>query len=459
MLGIPEQKLLGSHFTDLFDLEVREKLEGFLRAEKAPAQHPAQSPSLPFNDKEITINVSPIQDQENKTIVVLNDITKQKRMEAQLQQAQKLEAIGTLAGGIAHDFNNLLMAIQGTVSLLLFSMDPDHPHYEKISSIEKHVESGAKLTSQLLGYARKGKYEVKPVDLNRLVKETSETFGRTKKDIAIETQLAEDLCPVEVDEGQIEQVLFNLFVNAASAMASGGRLRLTTKNTTDEDMGKELYKPKPGNYVMLTVTDTGIGMDEATMSRIFEPFFTTKEMGRGTGLGLASAYGIIKSHGGYIEVDSKKNIGTTFRIHLPASEKPAKKPPDNKPIEQIASGNETILLVDDERMILEVGRQLLEAMGYEVLTAKNGKEAVDIYQAKKNDIDLLILDVIMPEMNGGEVYDKMKEINPNIKVLLSSGYSMEGQATEILERGCEGFIQKPFHIGKLSKSVRKALQP
>jgi PAS domain S-box-containing protein len=459
LLGIPEQKLLGSYFSDLFAQEVREKVDSLLRAGDSPARHRSKNPSLQLNDKEITINVSPIRDQENKTIVVLNDITKQKRMEAQLQQAQKMEAIGTLAGGIAHDFNNLLMAIQGTVSLLLFSMDPDHPHYKKMSSIEKHVESGAKLTSQLLGYARKGKYEVKPVELNRLVRETSETFGRTKKDIAIDTDLAGDLCPVEVDEGQIEQVLFNLFVNAASAMASGGNLSLTTKNTTHEDMRTKLYKPRPRNYVLLTVTDTGTGMDEATMARIFEPFFTTKEMGRGTGLGLASVYGIVKSHGGYIEVDSQKDMGTTFKIYLPASEKAVKYPSDKKPFEKVTSGNETILLVDDERMILEVGRQLLEAMGYEVLTAKNGKEAVKIYQENKTDIDLLILDVIMPEMNGGEVYDRMKQINPDIKVLLSSGYSLEGQATEILERGCEGFIQKPFHIGQLSKSVRKVLQP
>jgi PAS domain S-box-containing protein len=459
LLGIAEQKLLGSHFSDLFAQEAREKVAGLLQEGNSGAQHPSQNPSLQLNDKEITINISPIRDQENKTIVVLNDITKQKRMEAQLQQAQKMEAIGTLAGGIAHDFNNLLMAIQGTVSLLLFSIDPDHPHYEKISNIEKHVESGAKLTSQLLGYARKGKYEVKPIELNRLVRETSETFGRTKKDIAIDTYLADDLSPVEVDEVQIEQVLFNLFVNAASAMDSGGRLSLTTKNTTHDHMQTKLYKPKPGNYVLLTVTDTGTGMDKSTMERIFEPFFTTKEMGRGTGLGLASAYGIVKSHGGYIEVDSQKDVGTTFKIYLPASEKVVNRPYDNKPPEQVTSGNETILLVDDERIILEVGKELLEAMGYEVLTANNGKQAVEIYQDNKKNIDLLILDVIMPEMNGSEVYDKMKQINPDIKVLLSSGYSLEGQATEILERGCEGFIQKPFHIGQLSKSVRKVLHP
>jgi CheY-like chemotaxis protein len=269
--------------------------------------------------------------------------------------------------------------------------------------------------------------------------------------------LAEDLLAVEVDEGQIEQVLLNLFVNAAGAMADGGRLSLTTKNATEDDMQTNLYKPKPGNYVLFTVTDTGTGMNEETKARIFEPFFTTKEMGRGTGLGLASAYGIVKSHGGYIEVDSKKGMGTTFKIYLPASQKPVDHHTDKRQ-KKVATGSETILLVDDERMILEVGRQLLEAMGYEVLTAANGKQAVDIYETQKNDIDLLILDVIMPEMNGSAVYDRIKHINPKIKVLVSSGYSVQGQAEEMLGRGCNGFIQKPFHIGQLSKSIREVLQ-
>lgn len=456
LLNIPEERLLGERFSDLFGQKAREMVDTLARMHASPGPD-SPGPCMQLNGKQITIDVSPIRDDENKTIVVLNDITKQKRMEAQLRQAQKMEAIGTLAGGIAHDFNNLLMAIQGTVSLLLFNMDPDHPHHDKLKSIEKHVESGAKLTRQLLGYARKGKYEVKPVDLNRLVRETAETFGRTKKDIAIHVKLFDDLHATEVDEGQIEQVLLNLFLNAAGAMENGGRLSLETKNTTHKELQTDLYKPEPGNYVLLTVSDTGTGMDEKTKARIFEPFFTTKEMGRGTGLGLASAYGIIKSHGGYIEVDSKEGMGTTFKIYLPASKKPFDQHTD-KPQEKVATGSETILLVDDERMILEVGRQLLEAMGYEVLTAANGKEAVNIYETQKNDIDLLILDVIMPEMNGSDVYEKMKHINPKIKVLVSSGYSVEGQAKEMLGRGCNGFIQKPFHIGQLSKSIREILQ-
>jgi len=245
-----------------------------------------------------------------------------KKLEAQLQHAQKMEAIGTLAGGIAHDFNNLLMGIQGNVSLMAMDIDSTHPHYKRI---EKQVQSGVKLTQQLLGYARKGRYEVKPIDLNQLVEETSETFSRTNKEITIHQELAKDLFAIEADLGQIEQVLLNLYVNAADAMHGGGNLILKTMNTAHKDMKGKLYDPKPGNYVLLTVTDTGTGMDKETIERIFDPFFTTKKMGRGTGLGLASAYGIIKGHGGYIDVESNKGRGTTFSIYLPASEKKIQK--------------------------------------------------------------------------------------------------------------------------------------
>jgi CheY-like chemotaxis protein len=225
-------------------------------------------------------------------------------------------------------------------------------------------------------------------------------------------------------------------------------------NVTDNDMKGKLYGPKPGDYVRLTVTDTGSGMDKETMERIFDPFFTTKEMGRGTGLGLASAYGIIKAHAGYIDVESKKGLGTTFTIYLPASEKEVQK--FVKTAEQLIEGTGTVLLVDDEEVILEVGQDLLEAMGYLVLTADNGEEAVEVYR-KNRDIDIVVLDMVMPTMGGGEGYDRMKEINPDVKVLLSSGFSIDGEATEILERGCNGFIQKPFRMNQLSQAIREIL--
>ncbi len=410
------------------------------------------------NIVDVTISAAIYPDRDGNpagSIHVLRDITERKRLEAQLQYAQKIEAVGTLAGGVAHDFNNLLMGIQGNVSLMLMDMDSAHPDYERLKNIEKQIQSGARLTSHLLGYARKGKYEVKPLDLNQLVEETSDTFGRTKKEITIHQEPAEDLFPVEADPGQIEQVLLNLFVNASDAMPGGGKLILKTVNVTHKDMKGKLYEPKPGNYVLLTVTDTGIGMYKKTMERIFDPFFTTKEMGRGTGLGLASAYGIIKAHGGYIDVDSRRGHGTTFSIYLPATEKEVQRVV--RTAERVAKGTGKVLLVDDEEVVLEVGQELLKATGYTVLTAKDGKEAIKVYRENRDNIDIVVLDMVMPNMGGGEAYDRMKEINPDIKVLLSSGFSIDGEASEILERGCNSFIQKPFTMKELSGEIGKIL--
>jgi two-component system cell cycle sensor histidine kinase/response regulator CckA len=376
-------------------------------------------------------------------------------MEAQFLQAQKMEAIGTLAGGIAHDFNNLLMVIQGNASLMLLNVDPSHPHYEMLLGIVKQVQSGSKLTNQLLGYARKGRYEVKPFQLNQLVEETSKAFGRTRREITVHRELADDLFPIEGDLGQIEQILMNLFVNAADAMPEGGNIFLRTINIPHEDMKGKLYNPKPGDYVLLTVTDTGIGMDPKTAERIFEPFFTTKELGRGTGLGLASVYGIVKGHGGYVDVESEKGRGTTFKIYLPASKREVYK--TIEPPGHISKGTGTILLVDDEEMVLEVGEKLLKAMGYHVLTAREGREAIEVYKKHRETVDLVLLDIIMPNMKGGEVFDCLKEINPDIKVLLSSGYSIDGEASKILERGGKGFIQKPFDMERLSETIRAIL--
>jgi CheY-like chemotaxis protein len=238
-------------------------------------------------------------------------------------------------------------------------------------------------------------------------------------------------------------------------MPGGGNLSIKTVNVTHTEMQGKAYDPKPGDYVMLKVTDNGTGMDKATMKCIFDPFFTTKEMGRGTGLGLASVYGIVKAHGGYIDVESKEGYGTSFIIYLPASEGSIHEIPEVS--ERIEEGTGTILLVDDEEMVLEVGVQMLKKIGYTVLQAKTGTEAVTIYEELKGEIDLVILDMIMPGLGGGETYDKMKEIDPNLKALLSSGYSIDGKATEILDRGCDGFIQKPFDMKDLSKKIKEIL--
>ena len=407
---------------------------------------------------DVSISASRYEDHQGNpagTLLILRDISEKKKFEAKLQYMERMEAIGTLAGGIAHDFNNLMMGMQGNISLILYDADSSHPYYERLKTIERLIQSGSELTRQLLGYARKGKYEIKPINLNKIVKYNSVTFGRTRKNITIHSELSGDLFAIKGDESQIGQVLINLYINAADAMPNGGELILKTMNVTHREMKSKRYDPKPGHYVLLQVTDNGTGMDEKTMERIFEPFFTTKEMGGGSGLGLASVYGIIKGHGGYIDVDSKKGHGTTFSVYLPASALSIQK--SLEPDERIITGDETVLLVDDEAVVIDVGGQLLKKLGYNVLAAGSGKEAIQLFSEWCDKIDMVILDMIMPDIGGGEVYDRIKGINPQVKVLLSSGYSVDGEATDILERGCNSFIQKPFNMKVLSKKIREVL--
>ena len=460
MTGYSAEELAEIPFLDLIHPEDRDMvLERHLkrlRGEEIPNIYSFRILNRSGEELSVELNTVLI-DWEGRpaTLNFLRDITAQKKLEAQLQQAQKMESIGTLAGGIAHDFNNLLMAIQGRASIMLMKKDSSHPDFEHLRGIEGHVESAADLTKQLLGFARGGKYEVKPTDLNELIKKQNRMFGRTKKEIIINGKYEENLWSAEIDRGQIEQVLLNLYVNAWQAMPGGGDLYLQTENVTIDENYVKPFSIKPGGYVKISVTDTGVGMDKATQKRIFDPFFTTKEMGRGTGLGLASAYGIIKNHGGFINVYSEKGHGTTFNVYLPASEKEVIE--EKKLAGDTVRGTETVLLVDDEDMIIEVAEELLEQLGYKVLIARSGKEAIEIYEEHRQRIDIVLLDMIMPDMSGGETYDRLKDINPKAKVLLSSGYSINGQATEILDRGCNGFIQKPFKMKELSQKLRDIL--
>jgi len=382
-------------------------------------------------------------------------IDERKRLEVQLQQSQKMEAIGTLAGGLAHDFNNLLTGIQGRTSLMLLDKDSSHPDFEHLKEIEVYVRSAADLTKQLLGFARGGKYEVTSTNLNDLIQKTSHMFGRTQKEINIHNKYQQGLWMTEVDYGQIDQVLLNILVNAWQAMPGGGELYIETENVLLDENYVKPFAVGAGRYVKISITDTGVGMVEATRKRIFEPFFTTKEMGRGTGLGLASAYGIIKNHGGFINVYSKKGEGTTFNIYLPASKRKTIR--KNKLNDEVLKGHETVLLIDDEDIIVEVGTQLLESLGYKVFIARSGREAIDVYRENKEKIDVIILDMIMPDMSGSDTYDRLREINPDSKIILSSGYSINGQAAEILGRGCNGFFQKPFNLEQLSQKIREIL--
>ncbi|MGD0229920.1 MAG: response regulator [Syntrophorhabdales bacterium] len=392
----------------------------------------------------------------------LIDRSDQKNLESQLLRDETIKAIGNLAGGIAHDFNNLLMAIQGHTSLLLHRLTPEDVAYTKLKGIEELVESGSDLTRKLLGFASGAKYEIQPSDLNGIIRKTANMFGRTTKEITMKSAYDKDLCVVDADGGQIEQMLLNLYMNAWQAMPQGGTLSVSTENVTLDERFVRPYALKAGRYALIVVADTGEGMDEKTKEHIFEPFFTTRRAQKGTGLGLASVYNVVKGHGGIITVQSETGRGTTFNIYLPASTRaceaawppaPAQSP---SPVQE---GAETILLVDDEEAVIAVSKDMLEVLGYSVLIAKSGREAIELFEKHHAAVDLVILDVVMPDMGGEETLARLRGIKPSVAVTLSSGYNLEGQVTRIMEQGCKSFIQKPFTINVLSQKLREALAP
>ncbi|MBK5099681.1 MAG: PAS domain S-box protein [Desulfobacteraceae bacterium] len=461
ILGYDQSEIIGKEISFLYSNGL-EDAKAIMKQLMATGELRNREMKLIKKDGElvdISVSASLLRDEKGEvigTLGIYRNVTELRRLEVQLKQAQMMESVGTLAGGIAHNFNNLLMAIQGNVSLMLRMVDNEHPTYARLGNIEKLVQSGSKLTRQLLGYAREGGYQIKSINLNRVVKETADTFAMARKKVKVHEELAEDLCVIMADQGQIEQVLLNLYVNASDAMPEGGHLFLKTINVTARDMTGRLYRPRPGNYILLSVADTGIGMDKKSEQHIFEPFYTTKPPGKGTGLGLASVYGTVKAHGGYIDVESEMGQGTNFKIYLPASEKKIAK--EKRLRGEMAEGTGTILFVDDEHIITAVGKQMLKGLGYEVLLARSGKEALGMYKDNREKIDLVILDMILPGMSGGETCERLREINPRIKVLLSSGNDMNSEVKGILEQGCNGFIQKPFNMTNLSEKLRQVFE-
>ena len=467
--GYSKDELLKMNYRDYMTPESVKKIYSIfteLARTREPVKNVGHEVLTPEGElRHLELSASLIQDREGNPIGfrgTTRDVSERKKaeeerakLETQLQQAQRMESLGTLAGGIAHNFNNVLMAIQGRTALMIMDKVDSDPDFEHLKGIEESVQNAAELTKDLLGFARGGKYEPRVIDLNELIKHENQMFGRTKKEVTLRGKYNKGLWTVEVDQGQIRQILLNLYVNAWQAMPDGGDLYIQTENVTVDEGYVKPYEVIPGKYVKISVTDTGVGMDKATREKIFDPFFTTQEIGVGTGLGLASVYGIVKNHGGFINVYSEKGEGTTFNIYLPASEKGVVE--EKKAAREVVEGEGTILLVDDEEMITEVGELLLEKLGYRVLIAKSGQEAIDVYGMNMDDIGLVILDMIMPGMGGGETYDRLKEINSDIKVLLSSGYSINGQAREILDRGCNGFIQKPFSMNEISQIIKEHL--
>jgi len=388
----------------------------------------------------------------------MRDITPQKRLEAQYLHAQKMEAVGTLAGGIAHDFNNLLQAVLGYAEMLLLDKGRQEPGYQELQEIKRAAQRGGELTQRLLTFSRRVQSKLRPVNLNQEVNQIQRLLQRTiPKMIDIELILADDLRTINGDPAQIEQVLMNLALNARDAMPEGGRLRIGTKNVTlDEEYCRMHLGVKAGDYVLLTVTDTGHGMNQEILGHLFEPFYTTKGVGRGTGLGLSMVYGIVRNHDGYIFCDSVPGEGTTFEIYLPVIEqRPGMEKSKKERIPR--GGKETILLIDDEESIRALGSQILSQFGYTVLTASDGESGLELYQKGEGKIDLVILDLIMPGMGGRRCLEDLLRMNPKVKVVIASGYSVDGHTQEALEAGVKNSVSKPYAIRQMLKVVREVL--
>ena len=414
----------------------------------------------PNNNRYYSISNSPIRhiDGSISKLTVCRDITDVKKMELQLQQAHKMEAIGTLAGGIAHQFNNVLSVIISSIDL--FEMD--FPGDETIASYTKVMKSSAhrmtQLTAQLLAYARGGKYQAKTVSLSNFVRETLPLVKHISGSaIDVDTDLPRGIFNVKADLTQMQMVLSAVLTNASEAMEGKGRIRVACKDTviTDETVG-DSPGLTPGNYVNLTIVDDGKGMDEETRARIFEPFFTTKFMGRG--LGMAAAFGIVKNHDGWISVESEPGKGTVVQIYLPEVEVPVKKHAKPEPKAEWVKGTGTILVIEDEEPVMEISRAILERLGYRVLVAGTGQEAIDVVKTFDGHIDLALLDILLPDMSGNDIYPLIMAARPDLKVIVFSGYSMDGPVREILNAGAEDFIKKPFTIAELSEKLKKTIE-
>jgi PAS domain S-box-containing protein len=454
-------QLSGASFTAMVEADDREHVARVLEAslgERRPGRLSgfrllAQADSIRWAD----LGAVPI-DWEGRPalLVFLRDVTEQRSLQTQLLHAEKMKAVGTLAGGIAHDFNNILTVILGEVSLMQFEEPDQDTLAQGLRNIATQVESASKLTRQLLGFARSGRYEVTSLAINDLARETTEMFGRAKRELVIRHAFAPDLRRVKGDRGQIAQVLMNLCMNAWQAMPSGGEITVTTENVVPGEAFCASHGLTPGTFAAITVRDTGAGMDEATQQRMFEPFFTTKDRKGGTGLGLASAYGIVKNHGGTFSVRSAPGAGTAVTFYLPTSDRPDSKQPDRES-QAPARGTGRVLLVDDQPAVASIGRAILQKLGYEVLTASDGFDAVDVLDKRPGEIDLVLLDMVMPGLSGGETFDRLRQRDPSVKVILSSGYSQDGEAERILSRGCRGFIQKPFTAEQLARKVSEVL--
>jgi len=380
-----------------------------------------------------------------------------KKFKDQIFEVEKMESIGRLAGGIAHDFNNILTAILGYSEMLKIKYnDLSSSDGAAVSVIYQSAEKAANLTQQLLGFARKGKYNPVPLNINEIINERITTFKEiAEKKINIHCDFEEDINTIEADKNQIEHILMNLFVNSRDAMPNGGDVIFKTENIyLNKELTGNIPDFNPGNYVKISVTDTGTGITENTKKHLFEPFFTTKGTGKGSGLGLATVYGIIKNHNGHILCESEPGKGAAFLIYIPVLEKEIAQQEDRK---KVIKNGKSILFVDDDELVRNVVKNQLEVLGHKVLAAQDGIEAVTLYERKKDEIGLVLLDMIMPNMDGRETFFKLKNIDNEVKILLMSGYSQDEKSTELLMEGAKGFIQKPFKLNMLSTVIKNIL--
>ena len=387
------------------------------------------------------------------------DQTQTRQLEAQLLQAQKMEAIGTLAGGISHDFNNLLQAILGYAQIMLLDKPVDDPEYGKLREIEKASLRATELTRQLLAFSRKVEIHPRPLDINQVVRQVEKLLKRTiPKMIEIELRLVDPILTVNADSGQLEQVLLNIGVNARDAMPDGGRMIIETTNVRPDETFRRIHLSDAAEeYVLLSISDTGQGMPSEVLDHIFEPFFTTKRPDQGTGLGLAMAYGIIKNHHGHISCDSQPDVGTTFHIYLPAIETAAESLSERRE-DSIEKGcGETVLVIDDEEFLRQLADDMLSKNGYNVLKAGSGEAGLSLYKQHMKSITFVILDLIMPGMGGKQCLDEILKINPKANVLIASGYAVEDPAKDPILFRAKGFIQKPYNFRHMLKMMRQSL--
>jgi PAS domain S-box-containing protein len=407
---------------------------------------------------------STVKHADDRTIIgyqgIIRDVTEQRKLEAQLQQAQKMEAVGTLAGGIAHDFNNVLQAISGYVQLLLMKKGEKDRDIRYLNQIDRSAQRATELTKRLLIFSRKVKNELRPVDLNQEVIQVHGLLQRIiPKMIDVELDLEKDIKIINADPMQLEQIMMNLGINAKDAMPDGGKLVFETKNIIlDEGYFKALSGVVPGEYVLLAISDTGHGMDKEVLEHIFEPFFTTKAIGKGTGLGLAMVYGIVKSYSGHIVCYSEPGRGTVFKIYFSVlDEVNVEQAAGSEKGAEIRGGHGTILVVDDEESLLDLGQNMLREHGYTTITAESGERAIEIYKKEKDQIDLVILDIGMPGMGGYKCLQELLKIDPEIKVIIASGYTKSHEVKEVLDHGAAGFISKPYRLTDMLDKLRKIL--